>query len=160
MDLLVNIRHANADDCGAVLRVLSVAFEPSQAQYTPEAYTDTILTPDLFIQRLSRMTVLIAATESGEIVGTIACGMSGATEGHLRGMAVLPDFHGLGIAPKLLAAAETELSASGARYITLDTTEPLLRAVRFYTKHGYAKTGRVQDFFGMRLHEYRKELLP
>ena len=42
--------------------------------------------------------------------------------------------------------------------VTLDTTEPLQKAMRFYTKHGYAPSGRVADFFGMPLHEYVKPI--
>ena len=41
----------------------------------------------------------------------------------------------------------------------VDTTEPLQRAIRFYTRHGYSATGIVRDFFGMPLFEYEK-LLP
>ena len=38
------------------------------------------------------------------------------------------------------------------------TTEPLERAMRFYEKHGYRRSGRVTDFFGMTLHEWVKSL--
>jgi len=34
----------------------------------------------------------------------------------------------------------------------------LQRAIRFYTKHGFSPSGRVTDFFGMRLYEYVKLL--
>jgi hypothetical protein len=42
----------------------------------------------------------------------------------------------------------------------LDTTEPLQRAMGFYEKHGYRRSGKVSDFFGMPLVEYQKVLLP
>jgi ribosomal protein S18 acetylase RimI-like enzyme len=42
--------------------------------------------------------------------------------------------------------------------VTLDTTRPLQRAIRFYERHGYRQTGRVSDFYGMELIEYAKEL--
>ncbi len=32
--------------------------------------------------------------------------------------------------------------------------------MRFYEKHGYRRSGRITDFFGMALHEYGKELGP
>ena len=57
-----------------------------------------------------------------------------------------------------LAAAEAGLKASGCSRVTLDTTQPLERAIRFYTRHGYAPTGTVSDFFGMPLYEYAKGL--
>jgi hypothetical protein len=35
---------------------------------------------------------------------------------------------------------------------------PLEAAMTFYEKHGYVRSGRVTDFFGMRLIEYAKRL--
>ena len=37
------------------------------------------------------MCVLVAVNDAGSIVGTIACALVDAEEGHLRGMAVLPE---------------------------------------------------------------------
>jgi len=51
-----------------------------------------------------------------------------------------------------------ELRLSGCVRITLDTTEPLERAMRFYEKNGYRRSGRVSDFFEMPLIEYQKTL--
>ena len=73
-------------------------------------------------------------------------------------MAVLPGRQGSGVAGALLAAAEDHLRRSGCTRVTLDTTEPLQRAIRFYNRHGYTATGGVTEFFGMRLHEYAKAL--
>jgi ribosomal protein S18 acetylase RimI-like enzyme len=104
------------------------------------------------------MVVLVAVNDAGKIVGTIGCNLVSPEEGHIRGMAVLPEWHGSGVAEQLLMAAETELSARKCRRVTLDTTEPLKRAVRFYEKHGFRATGKVTDFFGMPLFEYAKVL--
>lgn len=158
--MVVEIRRAKESDCEAVLKVLRAAFEPYRTHYSPGAYTDTVLTANSFIPRLSTMAIFVAVTASGEIVGTIACNLVTSDEGHLRGMAVLPAFQGVGVAQRLLEAAEAELYAAGCSYITLDTTDPLVRAIHFYTKHGYRSTDRVQDFFGMPLHEFRKDLSP
>lgn len=57
--------------------------------------------------------------------------------GHLFGMAVVPDFQGTGVAGKLLAEIEYCLHSQGCRQITLDTTEPLTAAMKFYERHGY-----------------------
>ena len=73
-------------------------------------------------------------------------------------MAVLPAWQGAGVAALLLDAAERELRAQHCSRVTLDTTEPLQRATRFYEKHGYRASGRVSDFFGMPLYEYAKVL--
>ena len=58
-----------------------------------------------------------------------------------------------------LGQAEARLRALGCVRVTLDTTEePLTRAIAFYRRHGYAPTGCVQDFFGMPLHEFARDL--
>ncbi len=152
----VIIRPAVPGDEDGILRCLAVAFEPYRAAYTPEAFIDTTLTPASLAVRLREMHVLVAATPE-EIVGTIA-GSSHGSEGHLRGMAVLPGWHGGGLAAKLLRAIEAWLEANGCTRITLDTTLPLEPAMRFYEKNGYRRSGRITDFFGMPLLEYSKEL--
>lgn len=154
----ITIRKASANDATGILNCLRIAFERYHAQYTREAFNDTVLTPHTIQRRLSSMCVLVAVNDAGNIVGTIACALVGAEEGHLRGMAVLPEYQGSGIAARLLHSAEAELAAGNCSRVTLDTTEPLQRATRFYEKHGYLASGRTTDFFGMSLYEYVKDL--
>jgi GNAT superfamily N-acetyltransferase len=151
------IRAADAEDAAAILQCLEAAFEPYRARYTPGGWLDTVLTPDSLRERLASMQVLVAVSPQVGIVGTLAFSAN-RDEGHLRGMAVLPAWQGRGISSALLFAAEDELQARSCERITLDTTDPLERAMRFYEKHGYRRSGRITDFFGMRLHEYVKEL--
>ena len=42
--------------------------------------------------------------------------------------------------------------------MTLCTTRPLQRAIRFYEKNGFHATGEVSSFFGMDLLSYRKDI--
>ncbi len=151
------IRAGDADDVPAILSCLAAAFEPYRTRYTPGAWLDTVLTSETLQQRLSSMTVLVAISPGEGMVGTIAFSMASG-EGHLRGMAVLPAWQGRGVAAALLESAETELVSVKCDRITLDTTEPLQRAMRFYEKHGYRRSGQVTDFFGMELYEFVKEL--
>ncbi|HYV20953.1 MAG TPA: GNAT family N-acetyltransferase [Verrucomicrobiae bacterium] len=150
----ISIRPATPRDAPGILECLQAAFEPYRAQYTPEGFRDTTLDPELLRRRLDSMTVLVAA-EHDKVVGTVAFSLEG-TEGHLRGMAVLPERQGSDIAAALLSRAEADLRARGCTRLTLDTTEPLERAARFYRRRGFAPTGHVGDFFGMRLHEYAR----
>ena len=152
----LSIRRAMAGDAGRILDCLRAAFEPYRSRYTPAGFLDTVLSPETIRGRLQAMTVLVAA-EHDAIVGTLAYSLHGE-EGHLRGMAVLPERQGSDIAASLLSQAEADLRRLGCARITLDTTEPLKRAVRFYLKRGFQPTGRVTDFFGMPLHEYAKRL--
>jgi predicted N-acetyltransferase YhbS len=156
------IRKATPSDSAGILECLGTAFEPYRSSYPPEAFLDTVITPEDLKHRLETMSLFVAASESGEIVGTIACHVvdpSGpSNEGHLRGMAVLPAWQGSGVAEQLLQSAESELRALGCSRISLDTTEPLVKAIRFYEKHGYRNSGKVTYFCGMRRLEFIKNL--
>ena len=152
------VRAARRDDCGAILDCLGLAFAPYRNAYTPEAFLDTVLTPETFLVRMAQMSIFVATRESGEIVGTIACKVMEGGRGHLRGMAVRPQCQGSGVSTGLLKRAEEELCSSGCSRITLNTTEPLKRASHFYEKHGFRPPGKIRSFFGMALFEYSKSI--
>lgn len=154
------IRQATREDAAAILHCLRSAFQDYREAYTPGAFLDTVLTPDTLEQRLAQMRVFVAVDCAQQVIGTIACQVISREEGHIRGMAVLPRWQGVGVAAELLRTAETELRKSKCAYVTLDTTGPLMRAMRFYEKNGYRGSGKVADFFGMRLYEYCKALRP
>lgn len=149
---------ANINDSAGILDCLREAFEPYRDRYTPEGFLDTVLTPETLKDRLRTMSIFVAKDKSNAIVGTIGCNRVDAYEGHIRGMAVRSLWQGRSLAQQLLEAAESELRSQGCRRVTLDTTEPLQRAISFYKKNGYSHTGKVSDFFGMPLYEYAKAL--
>jgi ribosomal protein S18 acetylase RimI-like enzyme len=150
----IEIRPASQDDATAILKCLAVAFTPYRSQYTPKAFADTVLSDETLHVRMQQMHILVASLD-GSVVGTVA-GICHEGVGHLRGMAVLPEFHGRGIAAKLLTAIEGYLRSQGCNRITLDTTIPLTAAISFYEKNGYRRSGKIVDFFGMPLLEYEK----
>jgi len=156
----VIVRRAGDADVPGILHCLAAAFEPYRASYTPAGYLDTVLTAQTLQLRLASMQIFVAVSPRNQIAGTIACSRIDAGEGHLRGMAVLPEWQSTGVAERLLQAAEAELVTQHCTCVTLDTTEPLQRAMPFYERHGYRRSGKISDFFGMRLHEYVKELRP
>lgn len=153
-----SIRRATAADAAAVLACLHAAFAPFEPYYSAEGYRDTTLTEATVHERLRNMAVYVAESAPGEVVGTIGCSLMSSEEGHIRGMAVLQEWQGSGVAQGLLDVVTAELAAGGCARITLDTTAPLQRAMRFYEKNGFARTRRVSDFFGMPLYEYEKRL--
>ena len=148
------VRSAGRADAAAISFCLQEAFAPYRSAYTPLAFADTVPIVEHVLVRLQQMTVLVATAEE-KVVGTISATTNGE-QGHLRGMAVLPEWRGTGTAAQLLAAIEHWLRVRGCREVTLDTTEPLKSAISFYEKHGYSRSGRVSDFFGMPLIEYSK----
>ncbi len=155
---VVSIRHASPEDAPSIHTCLAAAFEPYRHRYTPGGFRDTVPTAQELEQRVRRMQVLVAVTDFGEVVGTLAYQKMDSEEGHLRGMAVVPSLQGTGIAQQLLGRAESSLRQLDCTRVTLDTTEPLQRATGFYERQGYVATGVVGDFFGMPLLEYAKSL--
>jgi ribosomal protein S18 acetylase RimI-like enzyme len=154
------VRPARAADEQGIHRCLLVAFDPYREQYTPGAFADTVPELEGVRGRLAEMTVLVAEAPGGEIVGTLSFDRPSEGEGHLRGMAVLPEFQGKGIATSMLEAAQLVLRRSGCVRVSLETTVPLQRAIRFYEKNGFLPSGETWDFFGMPLREYVKEFTP
>jgi len=153
----ISIRSATERDGPGILACLAAAFEEFRGRYTPGGFADTVLSPETVERRMKEMTIFVALDGTGLVAGTIACQAAGS-EGHLRGMAVLPQLRGGGLAQQLLEQAERYVRQQGCTRITLDTTEPLKRAIRFYERNGFRPSGKVQDFFGMRLIEYEKAI--
>jgi GNAT superfamily N-acetyltransferase len=150
---MIAVRRARQDDAAGILHCLRSAFAPYRGDYTEDALHDTILDTWLLRDRMDVMTVFVAESD-GRITGTVAAECAGGGDGHMRGMAVLPDAQGSGIGRRLLRRAIDDLTVSGCSRVTLDTTAPLVRAAGFYEAAGFQRTGRVGDFFGMPLHEF------
>ena len=131
------IRPAKAGDENGILRCLAEAFGPYRTEYTSQAFADTVLEGPTLAARMQSMYVIVASS-AGEIVATVA-GSLADSEGHLRGMAVLPKLRGTGLAGALLKAIEFWLKDQGCRRVTLDTTLPLSAAMKFYVNNGYRK---------------------
>jgi N-acetylglutamate synthase-like GNAT family acetyltransferase len=153
-----SIRRAHTKDTGGILECLRVAFDPYRASYSAQAFEDTVMSAQSIQKRLAEMSVFVTVSRSGRIVGTIGYNMIDREEGHIRGMVVLPDHAGTGVAQRLLETVEKEVRQHGGTRISLDTTEPLRRAARFYERNGFRLSGVVRDYFGMRLFEYEKTL--
>jgi len=155
----ITIRRAIEADAAGILNCLAEAFAPYQNSYTEEAFLDTVLSAETIKHRMKNMKIFVAEVQtSGAIIGTVACNLVSPEEGHLRGMAVLTSYLGSGIARQLLEEAEAELRAQKCIRITLDTTEPLSRAITFYRRNGFRPSGRVTNSFGMPLYQYVKDL--
>lgn len=157
MEISVTIREARPQDAPAIATCLASAFAPYRNQYTAQAFADTVLDAQGVLDRMTHMTIYVAVIAEGEIVGTIACSAESQT-GHLRGMAIRTEWQGPNVAQQLLRRAEDDLRAAGCRRVTLDTTAPLQRAIRFYERNGYAPSGTTTEFFRMPLYEFIKHL--
>ncbi len=73
-------------------------------------------------------------------VGTAAMIPAPDNVSELAKMAVSPDFHGLGIADKLMAACIEYARTTGKRGIWLESNTKLAPAIKLYRKHGFVET--------------------
>jgi GNAT superfamily N-acetyltransferase len=153
------IRQATMDDASAIQKVLLAAFEQYKDYYNQEAFFDTVLKNEKVRERLNNMKVYVAVDKTGKITATIGWQKIRDEEGHIRGMAVHPKRQGMNSpAKKLLTHVEAEAKSEGCKIMTLDTTQVLLRAHKFYKKNGYKETGKKTYWFGHIIYEFAKEL--
>src|SRR5712675_2436926 len=65
------VRIAKIADADAVLGCLHTAFAPYRNQYSPAAFSDTVLSRETVVRRMELMSILVAVA-NGNIVGTVA----------------------------------------------------------------------------------------
>ncbi len=157
MAIAITVRRAREEDAGKVSACLESAFMPYRPQYTCLAFEATVPGPQEVLGRIQSMAVYVASVPDCDVVATVGSTINGK-EAHLRGMAVLPAWQGHFIADHLFRSVEEDLVEAGCERLTLGTTLPLERAIRFYERNGFLRSGRVTDFHGMPLYEYVKPL--
>jgi hypothetical protein len=62
------IRMATFADWTGILECLSLAFAPYRDRYTPEAFAETVLTPETVHRRMSEMTFFVAESDEKQIL--------------------------------------------------------------------------------------------
>lgn len=80
-----------------------------------------------------------------------------ATVARLYSIAVDPRWRGHGIAGRLMAAAEAEARARGARAMRLEVREDNADAIALYARRGYRPIGRRSDYYADRAAALRFE---
>ncbi|MBI1261480.1 MAG: GNAT family N-acetyltransferase [Rhizobiales bacterium] len=125
------IRRASAGDIPALARVWHEGWHQGHAHLTPEI---AALRPfSFFKERMEGGDQnCVVAIVKDEIVGFARWEGDGIAQ-----VFVLPAWHGLGVAPLVLAAVEAELKALGHTHIWLQCQMGNSRARAFYEKHGW-----------------------
>src|SRR5438270_13435950 len=99
----VTVRPATEQDTQGIIDCLHSAFARYRSEYTELAFAETVPELESMQKRMKEMKVLVA-TADGAVVGTLSGTVLDRTDGHLRGMAVSPEWQGSGIAAGLLVA--------------------------------------------------------
>jgi len=89
--------------------------------------------------RLERRVQLVAVI-AGRPVGT-----AGLEAAELRSMWVHPEARGLGVGDALVRAVLDRARAEGAAAVALWVVDGLTAAERLYARHGFVRTGEVQE---------------
>ena len=79
------IRRAKKKDAKAIHEVLFLAFEEYRSFYSPEGFSDTVLSEKSARDRIMQMNVYVTVDNHGRIIGTIGWQKENK-EGHIRGM--------------------------------------------------------------------------
>tara|TARA_R110000824_G_scaffold366730_2_gene555566 strand:- start:80368 stop:80853 length:486 start_codon:yes stop_codon:yes gene_type:complete len=130
-DADIVIRLASAGDIPALARVWHDGWHHGHAHLSPEVARGRPF--EFFMPRIeTALPDCIVATVDEAIVGF--AGWEGDGIGQVF---VLPAWHGRGVAPLVLAAAEQKLKEQGHTRIWLQCQIGNLRARRFYEKHNW-----------------------
>lgn len=146
-----SIRKAKGQDSPGILACLREAFEEFRERYTPGGFLETVLRPNTLRERLEAMSVVVRSIPGSKLSARSPRAWSVSRKGIFGGWRCCPRCAVPELPRELLRRTEAELARFRCARVTLDTTEPLPRAVRFYEKHGYRRSGKTKDFFGMLL---------
>jgi ribosomal protein S18 acetylase RimI-like enzyme len=149
----------NPGDARKVYRALAQAFEPFRQFYTKKAFEATILSPELFEDRIinSEADVLVAVM-GGSIAGTASVKLENERNLYLCSMGVKPEYQKKGVGFALLEEVEADAKRKQCRTISLETYPLLTKAIALYERFGFRRTGRTRDYYGVTIFEMKKEV--
>jgi ribosomal protein S18 acetylase RimI-like enzyme len=139
----VQIRQAVDSDASQMASLLREAFLEFRSDYTPEAFTATVLNAETIQNRLKEGPSWVAF-ENEILVGTAsAVPKSGGL--YIRSMAVSPRTRGQGIGKLLLVQVEDFATEKRFNHLILSTTPFLLNAIRLYESCGFQRNSDGPD---------------
>ncbi|MGH3723574.1 MAG: GNAT family N-acetyltransferase [Mycobacterium sp.] len=165
--MAIEVTPAGATDCielaEVAARTFPLACPPSLTAEDVDAFIAANLSASRFAEYVRDNRVLVARANGDTIVG-YAMLVDGVTEDpdvqravtlrpamQLSKMYVLHEFHQAGVAGALMTAALAEAAGLGAAGLWLGVNQENERAQRFYTKHGFSRSGTKTFRVGERL---------
>lgn len=158
MELIISITK-NINHAPTIYQLLLDAFEPYRSQYTEGAFNATVVNPERMAKRIEGNAFdVFIAIENNAIAGTFSLKKINENTLYMATMAVSPVYYGKGIGFKILEEVEKIALQKGSTKIQLDTSEPLLNAIKLYEKFGFSRTGNKMDYHGLTIFEMVKSL--
>ncbi|MFC7230207.1 ribosomal protein S18-alanine N-acetyltransferase [Saliphagus sp. GCM10025308] len=133
----VTIRQAERADLLAVVQIENTSF-PQPWPY------------DAFTQFLGEPGFLVAETDDGRVAGYVVSDVTpnyGRDIGHVKDVAVHPDWRGSGIGSALLGRSLAVLASQGAHSVKLEVRESNDGAKRLYDRFGFDPLRRVPRYY-------------
>ena len=139
--------------------ILDHAFRPFRDYYTQGAYESTVVSEDIFRERiLSDEFTVYGAFHFDQLAGSVTTRITSDGALYFMTMAVDPTYAGQGIGKRLLHTIEEEAKNKNCSKILLETYEPLTYAIRLYEHNGFRATGNKRDYSGIEIFEMLKEI--
>jgi GNAT superfamily N-acetyltransferase len=130
---------AAPEESAAVAELIQMAFAEYRGRLEPESGA-LRETAETIAAAFADHAVFVAET-GGSLVGCVLAKREGENL-YLGRISVRPDFRRHGIASRLLAEAERQARATGARALTLGVRIALPGNFRFFAAHGFREIGR------------------
>jgi GNAT superfamily N-acetyltransferase len=131
----LQIRWAGADDLGAIMTVVNVAFRQAESFFVEgERVNFDRLRPMWGKGRF------LLAEDGGELAGCVYLELRGA-RAYFGLLAVEPARQGQGVGRRLIQEAEEQARAAGCRMMDIQIVSVRKELAEFYRRLGYAETG-------------------
>ena len=155
---MTRIRIAGADDAPALAELAAATFPlacpPETTAESIAAHIAAHLDEDAFDRYLADpSTTVLVVDDGGELIGytmlvagdppdpDVAAAVDPRPTVELSKVYLLADRHGRGLAAELMAATLRRAAEDGASAVWLGVNQGNVRAIRFYTKSGFAIAG-------------------
>ena len=150
------IKKADIKNAKQIHSILLHAFKPYVNSYTKQAYQQTVLSPEIIKKRIcNTKIVVLIALYNDSIIGTASIQKKN-TDLYLFSMAVDPLYQTIGVGTLLMNEIKTRALDMGCKCIFLETYHRLKKAIKFYNKHGFRRTGNTRDYYGITVFEMKK----
>jgi ribosomal-protein-alanine N-acetyltransferase len=153
--LEIELRRYRADDLEAIFRLDELCFS-EQFRFDRDSMR-------AFAQSQNAETIVAEGVE-GEVVGFVIAHMelrAEVVQAYVVTLDVAERCRGKGLAKRLMQEAETRVAAEGAERMELHVFTGNERAIRFYERLGYVRSGLSRRFYGkagLDAFQYRKDL--
>jgi len=155
----ITFKKAQIHEINDIHLVLSKAFEPYKKDYTNGAFNATVLTStDIQNRIIDQKYEIFVVVIDEHIIGTVSLSKKDQDQLHVRSMAVHPDYQKRGIGLFILKKINELAKRKDIKTISLDTSKPLKKAIKFYKKFGFEFTGVTKNFYGVEIYEMIKKL--